>query len=368
MSSKTKTTAVGTGVAALLMSGSVAASEVELHGIIDVFVGSTEAIGADDSTEVLGAGGRDTSYWGISASHELDGGLTVVGDLEAFFRPDTADMGRFDGDSFFARSANVGLQGGFGEVRGGRITAPLYLPMVFTNPFGGSFVFSPANFHTYAGNGPAGSLHLGDSGWDNSVRYTSPNISGLTMTAQYAFGENEGESGENRIGGNLVYRDGGLVATAGFHYVDLNTVGGIDIDDVGPGGDHLAAIAGLSYDFGVVQVFGQYQYVDYDLDNENENESFDLNTVTAGVSIPAGPGSVLAAVAYSDATRLETVDADGDPTAYFVEGEDRTTFALGYDYPINDQVTAYATYFRDDVDEDALDAGQTFAAGMQYRF
>ena len=357
MSSKTKTTAVGTGVAALLMSGSVAASEVELHGIIDVFVGSTEAIGADDSTEVLGAGGRDTSYWGISAAKELDGGLTVVGDLEAFFRPDTADIGRFDGDSFFARSANVGLQGDFGEVRGGRITAPLYLPMVFTNPFGGSFVFSPANFHTYAPNGPAGSLHLGDSGWDNSVRYTSPNISGLTMTAQYAFGENEGESGENRIGGNLVYRDGGLVATAGFHYVDLNTVGGID-----PAGDHLAAIVGASYDFGVVQVFGQYQYVDYDLDEENDNQSFDLNTVTAGVSIPAGPGSVLAAVAYSDATRLTDDNTD------IGEGEERTTFAVGYDYPINDQVTAYATYFRDDVDEDALDAGQTFAAGMQYRF
>ncbi|KAF0279567.1 porin [Spiribacter aquaticus] len=352
--------ATGLGLAAVMVSTNATAVDVEIDGIIDVFAGSVEPIGEDtDSTTVLNSGGRDTSYWGIQASDAITSDLTAVGDVEAFFRPDVAESGRFDGDKFFARSAKLGLQGDFGSVYGGRITAPLYLPMLFTNPFGGSFTFSPANFHTYAGNGDAAASYLGDSGWDNSIQYVAPTMGGVTATAQYAFGETEGESGEDRLGGNLVYRSGGTVMIAGAQYLDLGTVGGLNYS---AGGEHSSAILGVSQSIGGAQLFGQYQYADYDLDEDlNGNESFDINTGTAGVSLPAGPGSVLAAVAYSDATRL-TTDVD------FEEGGNRTTFAVGYDMSVGSAVNLYATYFHDDVDEPGLDAGKTLAAGMQYRF
>ncbi|RFA24467.1 hypothetical protein CAI21_21425 [Alkalilimnicola ehrlichii] len=90
---------VGAG-AAVLASGGAMASNVTVHGLIDVWVGASELPGAEDTTFELGGGGMSTSFIGINATQELTPGLTVFGNAEMFFRPDEAREGRFDGDRF----------------------------------------------------------------------------------------------------------------------------------------------------------------------------------------------------------------------------------------------------------------------------
>ncbi|SEP06842.1 Outer membrane protein (porin) [Aquisalimonas asiatica] len=347
-----KTLALGAG-ALCLAGGSVAHAdtEVEIHGIIDVYGGAENPVGEDEWTGKLSSGGKDTSYWGISARHQVNDGLAVVGALEAFLRPDRGDAGRFDGDVFFARNANVGVETEYGTVRGGRVTAPLFLPMVFTNPFGGSFEFSPANYHTYAG-GPNAPL-VGDSGWSDTVQYTSPDLNGVTINVLYGFGNNEEDDsrGDDRIGAYAVYRDGAFTGTAAAHAVDY----ALDAAGVEDGGTQYAALLGGMYDFGTFQLYGQYQHIDNDLDVDD----FAINSVTVGASVDAGPGQVLASYAYADASRFGEND--------YEDGGDRHTWAVGYELPLGDMATAYATYFMDDID-DASDSGHNVGTGVQLRF
>ncbi|MFV8836067.1 porin [Aquisalimonas sp.] len=353
------------GAATLVLAASMAKAdtEVEMHGIIDVYGGAHNPLGEDRWTGKLSAGGKDTSYWGISARHQVNDGLAVVGDIEAFFRPDSAEQGRFDGDVFFARNANVGVETEYGTVRGGRVTAPLFLPMVFTNPFGGSFEFSPANYHTYAG-GPQYAHLVGDSGWSDTVQYTAPSVNGMTFTVMYGFGDEGSDSrGDDRIGANLVYRAGGFTGTAAAHAVDY----GLDFNASGEEGTQYAALLGGMYDFGTFQLYGQFQHIDNDLDADD----FSMNTVTAGVSVDAGPGQILASYAFSDGSRVDGGDFSdaGDPPDPIAvnDGGDRNTWAVGYELPVGEMATAYATYFMDDID-DIDDEGHNVGAGMQLRF
>ncbi|MDN3519895.1 porin, partial [Aquisalimonas lutea] len=303
-------------------------------------------VGVDERTAELDAGGKDTSYVGVGARHGLSEDVAAVAALELFYRPDDADYGRFPGDDFFARNANVGLESPYGTLRGGRVTAPLYLPMVFTNAFGGSFVFSPANFHTYAGAGR--SSLVGDSGWSDSVMYTAPGAGGVTANVVYGFGEQQGASGENRVGANAVYRAGALVVAAAGHMVDLSTTGFYQ-DAAAPAdpGTQYAGLLGASYDFGVLTAYAQYQYIDNDVDAAAEGDAFSSNTATVGVSVPAGPGSVLASYAYSDAS-LSTGSASGGGHSVLVEAGARRSWAVGYEVALDEQATVYATYFSDD--------------------
>ena len=354
------------GAAALVLAAGMAKAdtEVEIHGIIDVYGGAENPVGEDDWTGKLSSGGKDTSYWGISARHQVNDTLAVVGDLEAFFRPDRGDYGRFgdtetgtdtiDHDVFFARNANVGVETEYGTVRGGRVTAPLFLPMVFTNPFGGSFEFSPANYHTYAG-GPTNNHLVGDSGWSDTVQYTSPTVNGVTVNVLYGFGNNEetDSRGDYQIGANAVYRAGGFTGTVAGHAVDY----GLDVAGIDDDGTQYAVLAGGAYDFGMFQLYGQYQHIDNDLDEDD----FSINTVTVGASVDAGPGQVLASYAFSDGSRF-----DAAPGAY-QDGGDRNTWAVGYELPVGEMATAYATYFMDDID-DIDDEGHNVGAGMQLRF
>lgn len=340
-----------------LVSGSAMALETKVYGLIDVWAGSSEGVYDDDSTSELGSGGMTTSYLGFSAEQELEGamsGTKVVGAVEMFFRPDTAEEGRYDGDTFFARNAFVGLQGDFGLVKAGRQTAPLFLPTILFNPFGDSFVFSPMVLHTFGGGtfSPTGDTVdpgylVGDSGWSNAVSYSMPGVGGLSGTVIYAFGEDGGNvtdstvgATDDKVGANLFYRAGALAATVAAHKVD-----GAD------GPDHTAFQLGVSYDLGVAKLFGQYQMVENDgAAGDDEYDTFQL-----GASIPVtAAGSVLLSYVYTDASRD------------LAEDFERDTIALGYDHKLSEQFDVYAAYVMDDVD--TVDDGTTFGVGGRFKF
>ena len=85
--------------------------------------------------------------------------------VQTCLRPDTGSSGRFDGDGFWMRNANVGIGGSFGSVKLGIACTPLFVSSLLFNPFVDSFGFSPT-MHTYFS--PTGQV-AGGTEWSNAV-------------------------------------------------------------------------------------------------------------------------------------------------------------------------------------------------------
>lgn len=332
-------------------------AKLSFYGELDVWAGSVENPGSADSTLKLDSGGMNTSFAGMSGTMPLMDGLTAVAALEMFLRPDVGDNGRFNGDTFFARSAFVGLEGQYGRITAGRNTAPYYLPNVFFNSFGGSFAFSPTILHSYSGGlfGPV----AGDSGWSNSLAYYSPSMNGFRGSLVYAFGEQPGESGDNKLGFNLFYNTGGFGMTLSGYQVDAGaaTAPNANGGGLGPLGgfsglgtvtEQSALMLGLSYDFSVAKVFGQYQIMDTELTGGDAG----IDTYTAGVRVPTPSGAVKVAYAFSDY---------GDDM-----DDERSTATVGYDHYFGGNFDLYAAVMYDEIK--SLETGMTYGVGARFRW
>ncbi|OAI64311.1 porin [Ralstonia solanacearum] len=347
--------AVALAVAAASGAMSAAAhaqSSVTLYGQVDAWVGAQK--GFDSSRAgVVNPGGMSTSYWGLKGSEDLGNGLKSLFALEAFFRPDTGRAGRFDGDNFFARNAFVGLSSNaWGTIKLGRNTPPYFVSTILFNPFIDSYTFSPAVFHTYLGNGLSGAAGIsglvGDSGWNNSILYSTPDFNGLSANLIYGAGEQAGHNGQNKWGGSLLYFHGNFAATAAYQQVRFDASPG-DLDTIVAGFRRQdAALLGATYDFGVVKLYGQYQHIK----NTISTGDTKANGGQLGVSVPVGAGSILASYAYTKTSGAVDVK--------------RNTWAIGYDYALSKRTDLYAAYFRDKVT--SLSTADTFGVGMRAKF
>lgn len=105
---------------------------------------------------------------------------------------------------------------------------------------------------------------------------------------------------------------------------------------------------GATYDFGVVKLYGQYQYIKNTISTGDAKS----NGGQLGVSIPVGPGSVLASYAYTKTSGAADVK--------------RNTWAIGYDYSLSKRTDVYAAYFRDKVSD--LSTADTFGVGIRAKF
>nr|WP_043286416.1 porin [Paraburkholderia oxyphila] len=342
----------------LLAPGFAAAqSSVTLYGQIDEWVGSQKFPGGQRAWE-LGGGGMSTSYWGIKGGEDLGGGTRAVFSLEAFFRPQNGGMGRFSGDTFFARNAWLGAESPYGTLVAGRITTPLFISTILFNPFADSYQFSPMIYHTYLGTSTFQPFAtdqgaIGDSGWSNAVEYASPSFNGLTGTAMYAFGNAAGAGGQHKDSAQLLYLGKAFSATAVYQYVNYSNVAGDFADPASSGvvpGLHSQSIAqaGLAYDFRIVKLYAQYMFTDNALDAGH----YHVNTAQAGVSLPVGLDFVLASWAWSkDSGGME---------------QSRNTWAIGYDHPLSKRTDVYAAYMHDKLSGEPV--GDTFGVGMRAKF
>lgn len=335
------------GAAGLLLASASANAQpdvnVDFYGLLDVFAGTTKSGANDDRKYVVDSGGMTTSFLGLKATVDAGYGLTAIASVEMFYRPDTAAQGRYDGDTFFARSAYLGLASKeYGSVKLGRNTNPYFLSTILFNPFGDSFVFAPAVLHSFTGG------LLGDSGWSNSLVYSTPKIGGFSGSFAYAAGERGSESHANKVGGNVFYNAGKFAATVAAQHVDRRaheTAAGT------PDDDQDSLMIGASYDFGVAKLFGQYQMMN---DDYAAGGKLDRDTYLVGVSVPVGKGSILAS--YGRTEREGAVDSE------------RNTYALGYTHQMTKALDLYVAYVWDEDDLYADDTADTFGVGGRYRF
>jgi predicted porin len=359
-----RTTLKASALAAVLAAASSSAfaqSSVQLYGQVDEWVGVTKFPGDNSSTGV-GGGGMSTSYWGMKGDEDLGGGYKAIFTLESFFRAQNGQYGRFEGDTFFARNAYVGLESPYGTVTGGRLTTQLFVSTILFNPFIDSYTFSPMVYHVYLGLSTFPTYTtdqgvIGDSGWNNAIQYSTPDFNGLTGSAMYAFGNQAGENGQKKWSVQGLYFHGPFAATAVYQYVNFNnTPGDISSIPVDPSGQITTAglksqgvgQIGLSYDLKFMKLYGQYMYTA----NWGQLTGWHVNTAQGGVSVPVGPGTAMASYAYSR-------DTGG-------LNQTHQTAAIGYDYPLSKRTDLYAAYMYDHYDN--MSSGMTYGAGIRAKF
>jgi predicted porin len=179
---------------AVLSAAGVASaqSSVTLYGVADVYLGSikvktTNAAGVSSSLRqnVINSGGFGESRFGLTGSEDLGGGLKANFVLESGVDMSTGAGGTSStgSSSVFSRNSWVGLSGGFGALRLGR----MWSPYDEVNGIGaGAFneIFAPANNNVFATN-----TYVANPG--NSIYYSTPNISGFSAALSYSFGENK---------------------------------------------------------------------------------------------------------------------------------------------------------------------------------
>jgi predicted porin len=319
---------VATAVALALPAAALAQSGVTLAGLLDLSVGETKAPGG---IKVRGVdnGQMTTSWWGVNGTEDLGGGLSAVFTVQGFMRADTGVSGRFNADTFWARNALVGVASkNLGRVSLGRHTTPFFVTTLSFNPFGDSFGYSPSIRHYFT----SGTL-TGDSGWSDSVMYTSPSWGGAVLTLIGAAGE--GSNGRNH-GVNLRFGTGAF--DSAISWQDVKKDGATAVADT------RSWQAALAYDFGVARLFGQVGNVA----SRSTGNEYDITGL--GASVPLGGGKLLA---QWGRIKPQT-------------GARRTTFTAGYDYFLSRRTDLYLVAMNDKIDN--LSSGRGASLGIRHRF
>ncbi|QTN24354.1 porin [Rhizobacter sp. AJA081-3] len=329
-SSALRSALVAASVACALPGTAMAQSSVTLSGLLDISAGQSKAAGSSNKVWGVDNGQMTTSWFGASGSEDLGGGLSALFTLQSFMRADTGASGRFGADTFWARNAFVGLaSNSLGKVTIGRNTTPFFVTTLSFNPFGDSFGYSPSIRHYFT----SGTL-TGDSGWSDSVLYTSPKLGGATLQLFMAAGE-AGSNGRNH-GVNLRWGAGAF--DSAFSWQDVKK------DGATPVADTKSWQAAASYDFGVARLFGQFGNVA----NKTSGNEYDIAGL--GASVPVGNGKILAQWGQ---IKPET-------------GAKRKTFSAGYDYFLSKRTDLYAVAMNDKIDGQSN--GSAFSVGIRHRY
>ncbi|MEX8505014.1 porin [Leptothrix ochracea] len=338
-----KTTAIRTLIAtaalasiAALPAVAQAQTSIKFNGLFDLGVSSMKAPGAASATSSIDSGNMSTSWIGFSGSEELGNGLTAILAAEQFIRNDTAQAGRFTGDGLFTRNAYLGLKSAtLGTATIGRNTTPLFVSTLVFNAFGDSFGVSPAIRHYFLG--PV----TGDSGWNDSVQYSSPNIGGLSVNLINA--QAEGSNGIN-WGGNAMYFSGALALSYAMQDVKKDGNPAVPTDDT-----HTWQVGG-SFDLKSVKFYGQIG------DVKNNTTGTDNKISGLGAKIALGTNAAILA----QWGILESTPLNGTTTS-------RRTLSIGYDRNLGKHTDVYAAWMRDTLDQASSDGGGV-ALGIRHAF
>lgn len=327
-------------------SSTWAQSTVTLSGTADLYAGSIQYAGTERQTK-MGSGGMTTSWIGFSGVEDLGGGLKAGFAMGSFMRMDTGALGRFNGDTPYARDANVSLSGGFGSVKLGRSSSPNFVPSLSVNPFGASFTFSPLMQHMDMGNVPGYVRTVqSDTGWSNQVVYSTPKLFGsLQVNLHYQFSNLDSpDTHKNNAAVSASYASGPLMVTGFYEQAELSN----------PNVSVRALKAknwmlGGTYDWQFLKAFASYGAAKDMVASDDK-----AKTGQVGASVPLGAGKVLASYAQTK----YTVPSTSDKT--------RKTVSVGYDYALSKRTDIYTIVMHDRFT--ATNSGTSYALGIRHHF
>jgi predicted porin len=203
--------AVSTAMSAAFAAPALAQTSVTLYGVLDEGINYTNNVGRGHVYE-LASGYAQGSRWGLKGAEELGGGLKAIFQLENGFDVSSGRLNQ--GGRMFGRQAFVGLSAErYGTLTFGRQYDSVvdYLAQTTANGNWAGSLFS----HPYDNDNTDNSFRL-----DNSIKYTSPSLSGFQFGGVYSF-SNDTNFANNRaysFGGQYSY--GGLLVAAAYLQAD----------------------------------------------------------------------------------------------------------------------------------------------------
>jgi predicted porin len=194
-----KKTLIVAAVSALAAGSALAQSSVTIYGRLNVTAESLDKAGKKTKELV-----NNASRLGFKGTEDLGGGLKAIFLLEHRFSVDT---GTVTGD-FYAGDSLVGLTGGFGTVRLGRITSEAYYATAD---------YISMNNHDTGTSADALYAYLGNN--KNKIAYNTNSLGGLVLHAAVGAGETGG-AGAKSADFAATYELGDL--SLGFGYEKIN--------------------------------------------------------------------------------------------------------------------------------------------------
>jgi len=364
-----------------------AQSSVTIYGIVDTGITYTSKVATGTGTNTgskfaVNSGNIQGSRIGFKGVEDLGGGLSAVFQLETGFTNDNGGLQGSDavtGSNLFRRKSVVGLAGGFGTVLLGRQTdfADTISAYTGVNDFGG--VISAAG---------SGLNRLQGTRTNNSISFTTANLSGFTGNLMYGFGETAGKTSAGQSFGLGAKYDNGPLGLGATYYQSKQGTTPSDtslIQGVAPAANASAnaqqqysaatalnsANAGntavkvfnlvASYQFGPARVYGNWSRVKQDLNTSAAVSA--LRSTISGTTVTLNPltaaNRTTAATlglsnkadmyelgtAYSLSPSLKLLAAVEYTTASFdgLNGKGKLTqYNLGADYWLSKRTDLYA--------------------------
>ena len=239
-------------------SGAFAQSSVTLYGVVDA---SVENIASTTRVSRVSSDNLASSRLGFKGSEDLGGGLRANFVLESALKTDTGANGGGTA-RFFDRSAWVGLQGGFGELRLGRIDSSIGALAGDTKILGAQpyddLRIAPTR---------AGSTYRRV---DNAITYLLPTfVPGLSAQLQYSTAVGTTAPAPGVVGAEASGSDAGKAAGLNIKYVAGPFSAGVGYlaakdEALSVAGNNApdrkgnATLVFAGYDFGVVKLTGYY--------------------------------------------------------------------------------------------------------------
>ena len=363
--------------AALVGFGTSAHADTTLYGSARVSLDYTDA----DSDYARGPNGvlvrtsvgssawdvfNNASRLGVRGEEDLGGGLNAIYQYEFGVDPTEGSSLNSNRPKWF------GLKGGFGSITAGTQLTPYYNAIAIGDIFNSSKIFSGTS---YLGSGYG--LRM-----DNSLLYSTPNLSGFTAQAMLAVNGSCTPSDikstgglckltvDNKLPGNLSsdidiwniglsYKNGPFFVGAAYmslqgdEFSDLLTRPTWD-------GDQWGMSAG--FNSGPLAVSLAYENGDV-----NDLTFGDTENVYLTGQYTVGNGVVRAAYGFNTPSddRLNIV-ADGNPVTLLQD--DRNTWALGYQYNLSKRTRLWVEYQGQEADSDLAGNTQTVSVGTRHDF
>jgi predicted porin len=285
-----------------------AQSSVTLYGKVDLGMVLDSGSSAGKSVR-LSSGVTGGSRIGFKGVEDLGGGMKAAFQLETGYCADSAaGAPNFctGSNQFMGRQAHGDLTGAFGAISAGRQYSLGFNNLSTIDPFG---------------TGTAGQINniIDPSGirLNNSVTYSTPNMGGLTASAEIAFGEQTGNWEANReTGAAVVYASG--PAYVGVTFYDVG-------NSSGTGAARKNYTVGGTYDFGVVKVHALVQ-------KSTGPTSLDVLDMMGGVTVPVAGGNLMASyIRHNDRTGAD---------------KDANQLGIEYLYPLSKRTSVYTAFGR----------------------
>lgn len=351
--------------AAALAVSAGAMADLKIIGEVDTTVRMTDT-GAN-STTTVGRDGRGTTSVTFLGDNDLGDGLKAIYLYEHDFSP-FEQAGAFLGGEKFA-----GLQGGFGTLRlgtpnavvhnvngavrygmfgtkdGGRATAG-------GTTAGGTDVIGTDNSTAAVANTNKNRVQtvslfgIAETRYNSSIRYDSPNFSGLTLSLNYvpasekSTATKDGQATSSLIDAGAIYKAGALTVAAAYNTRSedetsaFHTAAAPTAAQTVSGAKRDYISAGAAYNFGFATIGGGYHQLSYDGD-----------TLNTGYNVQA---TVPLSEALNLGLQYQTLKYDNKFETYAKTlGGDEKQFAVGLDYSLSKNTAVYARYISTSLDE-----------------